>query len=107
MSLKDVDCKKIDSIEDIQKAGIYVDQTGKNDGSDKSRVSCLQQYYLDRDGKRKSYNELKEFTKKYFPSAFQNIATSYIKKLCKCCKEKSTQVWSWDKLKECIDCKKE
>ncbi len=80
-----------------------MDQTGKNDGSDKSKVSCFQQYYLDENGKKKSYNELKEFTTKYFPSAFQNIATGYIKKLCECCKEKSNHVWSWNKLKECIN----
>lgn len=103
MSLKDLNCDEVSSIADIQEAGSYIDQTGENDGSDKNRVSCLQKQYKDKNGNLKPYNELKEFMKKHFPSDIDNILEDIYTKVCKCCKEKGKEVWSWDKLKKCID----
>ena len=85
MAIKDLNCNTVTKLSDIQQEDV-IDPNGGNKPTDAKLVSCLQTHYLDKNGNKVEYNELKEIIKKKFPNHIDNPAL--YKALCKCCKEK-------------------
>ena len=85
MAIKDLNCNTVTKLSDIQQEDV-IDPNGGNKSTDSKLVSCLQTHYLDKEGNKVEYNELKEIIKDKFPNYIGNPAL--YKALCECCKKK-------------------
>ena len=106
MTLSEIDCKKVKNLDGIQGEGT-IDQTGKNKGIDKEKVSCMQKYYLDDKKNKQEANELKSMINRHYKNYESNV--DFYKALCSCCQEKVkgfpgiTGDNQWEKLYKCLD----
>ena len=75
--LKDLECKNVKNLKDIQGEGIE-DTSNKNKPRDRKLVSCLQ---------RGDYNELKDKIDKYYSDYKED--EEFYQAICKFCKKKS------------------
>lgn len=106
MKLSEINCDSATSLDDIQGMG-STDKTGDNKGVDKTKVACMQKYYLDNDGNKRPANELKGMIKKYY-EIYEDDEEFY-KALCECCqlKEKGFVDFKganqWKKLYACLE----
>lgn len=106
MKLSEINCEKVKNLDGIQGDGT-TDKTGKYKGIDKNKVSCMQKYYLDENGKKHDANELKMMIANHYKK-FENDEKFY-QALCDCCQEKEkdfpgiTGDNQWEKLYKCLE----
>ena len=106
MKLSDIDCSKVKDLDGIQGNG-SIDETGKYKGIDKTKVSCMQKYYLDEEGNKKTANELKTMIKRHYNEYADD--EDFYKALCTCCQLKDKGFPNiqgsnqWEKLYNCLE----